>query len=358
MAGKLHISRSTLLKIAAFGFVLALGTVYIGWDQFLRDGTTGFDEPLAFNVYPDRSIEQLADSLVNNNILSKRSGFLWLAKLTGWEDQIKAGHYEAKVGSSNKDLLSMLRRGEQTPIHMVVPGGTRKERLIRSMARKMAFSDQDLTAALNDVALAEELGTDTTHLWAAMIPDTYFFFWLAKPEDVIRKIKTRYDNIYQSAKESGASIPENLTADEVLRMAGIVEWESAYVPEKATIAGVYFNRIKNRWPLQADPTVQYAIMKREGEKRRLLFKDYELRDPYNTYRFKGLPPGPITNPSLTSIESVLKPEEHGYFFFVAKGDGQHLFSRTLSEHTKKAQEYYRIMRQRRAEQAARAAASD
>jgi len=141
-----------------------------------------------------------------------------------------------------------------------------------------------------------------------------------------------------------------MTPDEIVRLAGIVEWESAYVPEKATIAGVYLNRIRNKWKLDADPTVQYAVMKLEGDKRRLFFKDYRMDHPYNTYKFRGLPPGPITNPSLTSIQSVLKPESHRYFFFVAKGDGQHMFSRTLSEHTRKAREYYRLMQQRRAEQ--------
>ena len=124
------------------------------------------------------------------------------------------------------------------------------------------------------------------------------------------------------------------------------------MPEKPTIAGVYFNRIRNKWKLDADPTVQYAIMKREGDKRRLYFKDYKIDDPYNTYKYRGLPPGPITNPSLSSIQSVLKPEDHNYFFFVAKGDGQHMFSRTLSEHTRKAQEYYRVMQAKRAAQRA------
>lgn len=345
---RLKLSRKVLVRIAIAVYIVGLVMALSSWNMFFRDGSTGFEEVVAFNVYPNSSVEQIADSLVHNQILAKRRGFVWLANLTGWGDQIKAGHYEAKVGFSAVELLSMLRSGDQTPIHMVVPGGTRKERLIRGMARKMAFSEDELAAALNDPSLAAELKTDTTHLWAAMIPDTYYFFWLTKPEDVVRRLKTRYDNLIQSVAENGKSIPENLTADEVLRMAGIVEWESAYVPEKATIAGVYFNRIRNKWPLQADPTVQYAIMKREGEKRRLLFADYKLNDPYNTYKYRGLPPGPITNPSITSIQSVLEPESHTYFFFVAKGDGQHIFSRTLSEHTRNAQEYYRVMRAKRA----------
>lgn len=334
--------------------ILGLGTAYVVNDQFFRDATTGYAENRPFNVYPDATIEQVADSLVANNILAKKTGFLVLADLSGWGDAIEPGHYEAKVGDSNRGLLNMMRKGLQTPIHMLVPGGTRKERLIRRMARNMAFSEEDLRTALADERLASELRTDTTHLWAYMIPDTYFFYWLTTPEDVIRRLKDRVDEIMAAASDSAGALPQNLTPDQVMRMAGIVEWETAYVPEKSTIAGVYMNRLKNRWALDADPTVQYAIMKIEGEKRRLYFKDYRISHPYNTYRNKGLPPGPITNPSLSSIQGVLKPESHGYFFFVAKGDGQHIFSKTLKEHVRRAQDYYKMMQKRRAEEAAAA----
>jgi UPF0755 protein len=136
----------------------------------------------------------------------------------------------------------------------------------------------------------------------------------------------------------------------VLNLAAIVEWEAHLEEEKPRIAGVYLNRLRAGWPLQADPTVQYALLQIEGQKRRLLFRDYQIDHPYNTYRVQGLPPGPITNPSPTSIQAVLNPEQHDYFYFVAKGDGGHLFSRTLAEHNRAAEAYYALMRQRRAEQ--------
>jgi len=160
----LKFTRSDFWKLT--GIVLLLGATLLlaAYDQFLRDATTGFSEEIAFHVYPESTIEQVADSLVTLQILSKRQGFLWLAKGTGWGDTIRAGHYVAKTGASNRDLLEMLRRGLQTPIHMVVPGGTRKERLIRGMAREMAFSQEELAAAFKDEALASELNTDTTHL--------------------------------------------------------------------------------------------------------------------------------------------------------------------------------------------------
>jgi len=138
-----------------------------------------------------------------------------------------------------------------------------------------------------------------------------------------------------------------MTPDETIRMAGIIEWETSHIEEKPTISGVYHNRIRDGWRLDADPTVQYAVMLREGDKRRLLFRDYDIQHPYNTYRRRGLPPGPITNPSASSVRAALTPEEHRYYFFVARGDGTHIFSRTLSEHRRRANEYYRLMRERR-----------
>ena len=138
-----------------------------------------------------------------------------------------------------------------------------------------------------------------------------------------------------------------LSIDEVLRVASIVEWETNHVPEKPTVAGVYLNRLRERWRLDADPTVQYALLEIEGARRRLFFVDYKIQHPYNTYLYRGLPPGPVTNPSPSSIQAVVKPERHDYMFFVTKGDGSHTFTRTLQEHVKASRAFHRMMRERR-----------
>jgi UPF0755 protein len=194
-------------------------------------------------------------------------------------------------------------------------------------------------------------------LFGYLLPDTYFFYWLADPHDVIRRLKQTTDDLFSSNRDKLEQLKPSMTEDEVLRLAAIVEWETSYVPEKATIAGVYMNRLRSGWRLDADPTVQYVVMLREGNKRRLLYRDYDIRDPFNTYRRRGLPPGPITNPSRTSILAALEPEDHGYYFFVATGEGRHIFSRTLAEHNRAANEYRRLMRERRAAEAAAQSAS-
>ncbi len=294
-------------------------------------------------------IEAVTDSLTNSGILKKKRSFSIFALVSGWGDQVKAGHYIIDSGSSNKDILTKLRRGLQEPVRVMVPAGARKERIARAIARNMAFSTEQMMQVLRDSTFAAALETDTTQLFGYLLPETYFFYWLTSPEDVARKIKAAADTLIANGKARADTGSPDLSPDEVLRLAAIVEWETARNPEKARIAGVYLNRIRNGWPLQADPTVQYVVMMREGEKRRLLYVDYDIRHPYNTYNYRGLPPGPITNPSASSIRAVLEPEEHGYFFFVATGDGSHIFSRTLSEHNRRANEYRKLMKQRRAE---------
>ncbi|MCH8245772.1 MAG: endolytic transglycosylase MltG [Bacteroidetes bacterium] len=308
------------------------------------------------------AVDQVADSLASSGVLEKRGSFMVFARLSGWGNQIKAGHYVIESGSSSRDILDQLRRGLQEPVRVQVPAGTRKERLARALARNMAFSTDEMLNVLRDSLFSAELQTDTTQLFGFILPETYLFYWLTSPEDVVRKIKASTDTLIANTRSRkrahwdstsanpSHSLAQHLSNEEVLRLAAIVEWETAHASEKARIAGVYLNRIRNGWPLQADPTIQFAVMQLEGDKRRLLYRDYDLRHPYNTYNYRGLPPGPITNPSASSIRAVLGPEEHQFFYFVATGDGTHIFSRTLSEHNRRADEYQRLMRERRAAQ--------
>ncbi|MEX1054722.1 MAG: endolytic transglycosylase MltG, partial [Rhodothermales bacterium] len=138
-----------------------------------------------------------------------------------------------------------------------------------------------------------------------------------------------------------------LSKDEIVTLASIIEWETGREEEKATVAGVYVNRLRIGMKLDADPTIQYVVMAKEGQKRRLLYEDYRIEDPFNTYLRAGLPPAPITNPSPSSLRAAASPEKHPYLYFVATGDGTHKFSRTLAEHNRAAREYHDLMRERR-----------
>ncbi|NNE36307.1 MAG: endolytic transglycosylase MltG, partial [Rhodothermales bacterium] len=210
----------------------------------------------------------------------------------------------------------------------------------------LEFEAEDFLQALADTELAAELETDTTTLFGFMLPDTYSFYWLTDAETVVRRIKKYFDDFY--AKEYvDKPLGLDLSPADVANVAALVEWESNHVAEKPTIAGVYLNRLRDNWRLDADPTVQFALLQTEGKKRRLFFRDYKIQHPYNTYLIRGLPPGPVTNPSPSSIRAALRPESHGYYFFVTNGDGTHAFSRTLREHNAAARRYYALQRARR-----------
>ena len=324
-------------------FLLALLTFYF---LILASNTTGFQDSRNVQIPRGASFEDALDELQRQDIVARRRSLSLLGRLTGWGDQVKAGNYAFESGASNYDILQTLRRGLQTPVRVVIPPGSRKDVIAAVVAREMAFEKQDFLAALGDSSLAAELGTDTLHMFSYLLPETYFFYWLTSPEDVIWKVKKSFDSFYESNAEGGN--PQSLTMDEVLRVASLVEWESDLLHERPTIAGVYLNRLRDGWLLQADPTVQFALIEIEGQKRRLFFRDYKIDHPFNTYIIRGLPPGPVTNPAPTAVAAALHPEEHNYYYFVATGDGGHLFSRTLREHNSAAAAYYRRLRERAA----------
>ncbi|HYE59091.1 MAG TPA: endolytic transglycosylase MltG, partial [Rhodothermales bacterium] len=240
-----------------------------------------------------------------------------------------------------------LRRGEQTAVRVTVPPGATRERIAAVAGRHLYAGPEGMLRALESDSLARALGTTPTALLGRMLPDTYRFFWLTQPEKVVARI---HETFVDYVKGLGTP-PQDLSTDDVATLASIVEWETAIDDERPRVAGVYLNRLRIGMPLQADPTVQFALLEREGRKRRLLFADYRLSHPFNTYLIRGLPPGPITNPSRTALKAVVEPEQHEYLYFVARGDGSHTFSRTLAEHNRAAEEYYRLMRERRATQA-------
>jgi UPF0755 protein len=348
-----------VLRIVVAVFVLGAALAGVASWMGFSNNTPAFEEERTVKLPSGSSLEVIQDSLVAAGILADRWTFDIVARGTGWGDQIKSGHYAFTAGQSNIDILGKLRRGEEAPVRLTIRRGTRKDFVARAVAGIMAFSEDEFLAALEDPEFTASIGTDTSHVFSFLLPDTYFFFWESSPEVVITKVKETFDKFYEEARAAAEAAAPNgtspglrLSKEDVTNMAAIVQWEALLDSEKPRIAGVYLNRLRDGWPLQADPTVQYALIQTEGSKRRLFNRDYKIRHPYNTYLSRGLPPGPVTNPDRHSIRGVLSSEGHGFYFFVAKGDGGHIFSRTLREHRRNAQAYYRVMRQKRAAAAA------
>lgn len=335
-----------LLKAVLVLTVLGLVAGGTGAWLMFSANTPAFEGTRSVKIPPGTGFETMLDSLDANGILDARTTFSWMAKLTGWGDQIKAGHYAFESGRSNYDLLNTLRKGLQTPIRLTIPPGTRPEVVAAVAGRDMAFDAEAFRAALRDPALAAELDTDTLHLFSYMLPETYFFYWLTDAPTVVRRIKQEFDAFFTDEMRQRAQ-GRGLSVDAVLSLAAIVEWETSVDEEKPRVAGVYLNRLEKHWLLQADPTVQYAVLEREGQKRRLFNRDYQIDHAFNTYRFVGLPPGPVTNPSPASIRAVVDAEEHNYMFFVAKPGGGHTFNATLAGHNRDAARFHRYIREQR-----------
>lgn len=341
-------SRPVVLVLVALGLAALLVALTGAWVVF-GPNTQSYSAARSVKIPPGSSFSAVTDSLESAGILASTATFEWMGRATGWGGQVKAGHYRIESGASNYDLLSTLRRGLQSPIRVTVPPGTRPEVMAALTGTVMNFDREEMEAALKDPELAEELGTDTVSLFAYMLPESYDFYWLTSAETVVRRIKGYFDTYYDEQLAEAAS-DRDLSKDELLTLASIIEWETHVEGERARVAGVYLNRLRIGMPLQADPTVQYAVMRDEGQKRRLLFADYEIDDPFNTYRFQGLPPAPITNPSRASLEAAARAEDHDYLYFVATGDGGHIFSRTFQEHARAANRYRQLMRERRQQQ--------
>lgn len=338
--------KKLILAVILVGVLGAAGAGALAWVVF-GPNTPVFTDDRSVKIPPGSSFEAVIDSLDASGVLQWDAGFRLFGRTTGWDDQVKAGHYLFEPGASNYDILSKLRRGLQEPVHLVVPPGTRPEVLSAVAGRDMYFSAAEFDSALSDPQLAASLDTDTSALFGHMMPETYFFYWLTDADRAVASIKEQFDSFFERELRSSAD-SLSLSKRDVVTLASIIEWETADVEEKPMVAGVYHNRLRIGMKLDADPTVQFIVMQREGQKRRLLYEDYRTEHPFNTYIYGGLPPAPITNPSRSSMRAAVNPADHDYMYFVARGDGTHHFSRTLAEHNRAAREYHDLMRERRA----------
>lgn len=343
-----------LTAVGLAAMLVGLAAVYV---LAFASNTGRYDEPRGVRLPRGTTFEAALDSLERAGVLGSRQTLQTFGALTGWGAQVKPGHYLIPAGASNWAVLDKIRKGLQDPIRITIPPGTTPERMGRVLRNQLATDSAAVAAALRDPAFADSLGTDVAHLHGRLLAETFEVYWTNDARRAIARIHERYGQFWTDRREAKARAL-GLRPDEVLTLASIVEWEARDPAEAPRIAGVYLNRLLGRvgprMRLQADPTVQFALMDRGAPRmRRLLFRDYALAHPYNTYQIDGLPPGPITNPSDATMDAVLDNERHDYLYFVADGTGRHTFSRSGAEHAAAARrwsqfitEQTRIRRQR------------
>ncbi|GAA4278555.1 endolytic transglycosylase MltG [Aquimarina mytili] len=266
-----------------------------------------------------------------------------IARRKGYVDNIKAGRYILKKGLNNNDIINVLR-SKNTPIKLSFNNQERLENLAGRIAAQIEADSTSLIQAFKDVTFLNEKGFTAESALSMYVPNKYEFFWNTSASQFRDRMFKEYNRFWNTNRMSKLE-KIGLTQAEATTIASIVQKETAKVDERPRVAGVYMNRYKNGWKLDADPTVIYAIKNHRNDWdtviKRVLYKDLELDSPYNTYKYKELPPGPISMPDISSIDAVLNYENHEYYFFVADVEnmGYHKFAKTLNQHNRNKKQY-------------------
>ena len=300
---------------------------------------TGFKEKTATLYISGKGATKKAilDSLEKNKIVSNQWAFETLADQMDYWKNIRPGKYDIEKGTSIVDIVRMLRNGRQTPVEVVIVKFRTKEDLAGRLGRKFESDSSGFIAFLNSKDSLKKFNTEPETAMVNILPDNYIYFWNSTPSQVYEKMYRANQKFWTEERKNKAK-GIGLTPVEATILASIIEEETTNNSEKDTIASVYLNRLKKGEKLQADPTLKFAA--RDFERKHIAGAILETESPYNTYKFGGLPPGPICTPSRESIDAVLNPASTNYLFFVANRNlNGHLFSTSFEEHIVKANQY-------------------
>lgn len=289
--------------------------------------------------------DQVKDSLYGNDLIVSHKSFEWWAEKRDYTDDVKPGHYILRNGMSNRQLLNLLDGGLQTPVKVTFNNMRTVAQLAGRIGEQIEADSADIVNYLSDPSNLADLGFNRQTIPALFLPNTYEFYWNTNAAQFAEKMKKEYEKFWNGERlEKAKNIA--LSPVQVSILASIVDKETNKTEEMPRIAGVYLNRLRNGWLLQADPTLVFAVG--DFNLKRVLNIHKEVESPYNTYKYPGLPPGPICIPSLASINAVLNAEKHNYYYFCAKDDfsGYHVFAKTLTEHNRNAQRYQRELGRR------------
>lgn len=293
----------------------------------------------------DDNFDSLRNYLYDNQTIQDALSFSFVAKALKYQDNVKPGLYRLSSKSSNIEAVRKLRSGDQVPTQITFNNVRFKEELAEKISRTIGINEEEFLAALNDQARIEKSGFNPENIMAMFIPNTYEVYWTISIDELFNRMKKEHDDFWNTNRRQKAQALD-LSITEVSTLASIVQAESSKNDESPKIAGLYLNRLQKNMLLEADPTVKFALG--DFSIQRILTKDTKVDSQYNTYRYRGLPPGPINLPTITSIDAVLNYEEHNYIYMCAKEDfsGYHRFARTLSEHNKNARLFQRALNSR------------
>jgi len=289
--------------------------------------------------------DQVMDSLIAIGAIKDERAFRWLAERKNYTDRVKPGRYVIARGTSMNALINKLRAGEQDPVKVTFTNIDHLPELAGRVARYLETDSIGFLRAFNDPEQHEKAGLDKLNFISLFIPNTYEFWWTTTPEQFIDRMRKEHEAFWTDDRKAKAKA-KGLSITETATLASIVQAETMQMTDAPRIAGVYLNRLRIGMALQADPTLKFALGLDSVQ--RILNTDKRVDSPYNTYKFAGLPPGPINMPEPRFIDAVLNAEKHDHFYFVAKADmsGYSEFARTYDQHLVNARRYQRALNAR------------
>ena len=342
--------RLWIISVLAIFLIIAIGCIVVYnrvYDQvYGANLSISSDEPV-FVFIPTGSDFEDVCSILKASGLQNMESFRSIAERMNYTRSVRAGRYRLLDRMSNIELVRMLRSGRQAPVNVIFNNIRVNEQLAGTVSAFIEADSASIIALLNDDAfLLEHYSRNSQTIKAMCIPNTYEFFWNTSAKGFLDRMLREYERFWSESRLEKAQ-KANLTPLQVSILASIIEEETQKDSEKPRMAGVYINRLNRGMLLQADPTLKFAL--NDFTIRRVLNRHKEIDSPYNTYKYTGLPPGPICCPSIASIDAVLNFEQHQYLFFCARDDfsGYHSFARTLQEHNRNAQAYHRALNERR-----------
>ncbi|MBN8703929.1 MAG: endolytic transglycosylase MltG [Bacteroidetes bacterium] len=325
--------------IVVVGLSSAITGVLVYWVIYKPNVSLGTKKSQFIYIKTGATFDDVVNLLFDNKIIINKKSFVWLANKKKYTAAVKPGKYRLLARMGNNELINILRAGIQEPVFINFAGLRTPEQLITRVCNRLEADSLEMKQKFNDSGYISKYGFTKDNFSALFIPNTYEFYWNTSVDEFLERMAKEYRTFWTEERKAKARKLQ-LSQTEVAVLASIVQGEQwRFNDEKPIIAGLYINRLEKGMLLQSDPTVIYAVG--DFTINRVLNADKEIDSPYNTYKYKGLPPGPIGFPEVSSLDAVLNYQHNDYLFMCAKEDlsGRHYFAKTYEQHQVYATKY-------------------
>jgi UPF0755 protein len=337
---KISASRREIVYGLAALLIIVVMLALFWWQRYAIASGRPFIVPETVRIFPGMTVSTAADSLAAHGVISNADDFRVYARFFSGGTTIRFGNYAFKQPVSIRRAYRRLAAGQSDLVRLTIPEGERLNRVLLLLSRRAGYPYTTLDSLASDSAFCASLGVPAASLEGYILPETYFLNPLYPASSTLRQLVQPALRIY--ARYGREIHQRQLSIRQVATLASLVEGEAQHDNERGLIASVYYNRLARNMRLQADPTIQYLI---EDGPRRLRNRDLQIDSPYNTYKYRGLPPGPINNPGKASIMAAIFPDSSAYLYFVARGDGGHYFATTYQQHLRNKARFDAVRRE-------------